>query len=597
MAALSALGDVFEPFELEWFEFEWFNFCSLHMKFLAVLLLLAVIGSAGDYSLNIRRSDGRRGPPATTTTTQKRSTFTTGYFVITLPQRLSDDALALVRQGIEHDYTPIATAQHVTVTGCSVTSELRVRIRTLLTVECTFTGSTISAAARKAFMASLVQHVLDATPSTGINTATAAVTVDEDQAVQLKLPDPPIVLAPENETTPTTGSTARRKRSLVKPVTSSLPPYGELSPPWALDAIDQRTTNYDQIYSYWGNATGMTGYVIDTGVDPTHAEFQGRVVALANTIDGSGPLDCNGHGTHVTGLMTGLYVGVAKGAHVRVIKALDCDGSGSTSSIVAALWLIDDDAINGRPGDPNSPFVINLSLNGPMSQSLTDALQTLLAAHHVIIVAAAGNAGSGACNTAPAAVSGVLAIGATTQSMQRASFSNYGSCVPRYAPGVGIVSTWPNGQYAIASGTSMAAPIEAGADLVVMGQMMDSGYTLGNTNIRTPVLSVMHLQATSSSSIDKPFLFASFDASAANNYGVTPPPPPPAPAPPGPQPPPPPPANPPALIVAPPVVRRTSGASGMHTYTRPSRLIGTRLAFMLLVLTLVQIHGIVGHRR
>lgn len=539
------------------------------------------------FELKIHRADGRRGPTPTGPHSKRftdtgSGTTVTGYYVTTFPLRLTDAALALVRQGIEMAWPEVAAAQHIQVDNCTVTSELRVRVRTILTIECTF-GVSVLSAARKQFVSALVANALKPTGLTTMGTSgTPAVTVDEDQVVDLHLPSPPEPLATPPPP-PNTGETAKKREAdesppdigeadyahFLKRTVAVLAPYGETFAPWHLDRIDQRDTNYDEIYTYWGNATGYTAYVIDTGVEPTHPEFQqptGRVVALGNTLDGSGPLDCNGHGTHVTGILAGTYVGVAKGAHVRVVKALDCSGSGTSSSIIAALWMIDDDAVNGRPGDPNSPFVINLSVNGPMSQSLTDALQAVLQAHHVIIVAAAGNSASSGCNTAPAAVSGVLAIGASTQADQRASYSNFGSCVPRYAPGSSVTSSWLNGQYAVASGTSMAAPCEAGADLIVMGQIMDGGYVLGNTNLRTIVLNVMHQQASRPSTLDKPLLFAAFDASTSGTPPATsrsatsvitaphPPPPPAAP--------PPPPA---LLLVAPPAVRKTSDATTTTT--------------------------------
>jgi subtilisin family serine protease len=292
--------------------------------------------------------------------------------------------------------------------------------------------------------------------------------------------------------------------------------------PWHLDRIDQRDTNYDGFFSYFGNGTGFTGYTIDTGGQPSHDEFVplGRLDAVANTLDGSGPLDCNGHGSHVAGLLGGLYVGVAKGAYIRTIKALDCSGSGTTSSVVAAIWFVDDDAINGRPGDSNSPFVVSMSLAGPMSTSMTDAIQSLLAAHHVIVVVAAGNAGGSSCNTAPAGIPGVVAVEASDSLDQRASFSNFGTCVATCSPGVLITSSWLGNAYAVASGTSMSTPIVAGALLTIIGQVMDSGYQLGNQNIRPFILSIYYAQATHVNSLDKPLTFTSFDASSANNFGL-----------------------------------------------------------------------------
>ncbi len=133
-----------------------------------------------------------------------------------------------------------------------------------------------------------------------------------------------------------------------------------------------------------------------------------------------------------------------------------------------------------------------------------------------------------------------------------------------------MVSAWLDNQYAVLSGTSMASPLEAGAELVVMAQMVDSGYNLGNTNIRPAMLNIMSTQATHVGTLDKGLLYLTFDASSSNNFGVPAPPPPPSPPPPPGvtpvSPPDPyagaPPPPPPMVLVPPPRARATGGSSG-----------------------------------
>ncbi len=462
--------------------------------------------------------------------------------------------------------------QQAAVTGlnCTLLKTVQTgRDRTFVIVECTFPPGGLLATnqtARKALVFNFIKAALAAAVIEGASADSTPLAIEEDIPVVLKLPAP-ARLMPEGWTM--VGGQGKKKRAQIVQLdnstgSSSLPPYIELGAPWHLDRIDSHPDTLDGFYGFYGNGTGHTGYIIDTGVQD-HPEFDppGRVVGLANTLDGSGPTDCNGHGTHVAGILAGIYVGVAKGAHIRVVKALDCSGSGTTSSVVAALYLIDDDALNVRPGDPNDPFVINLSLNGPMSQSMIDAVNILNSAHRVSIVAAAGNAASGACNTAPAAISGVTAVGATTSTDQLASFSNYGSCVPWYAPGVSVTSAWLGGLYAVLSGTSMASPVKAGIDLIVSGQFVDSGFILADgDNFILLMRQTCYDQRTVVQSLDRPLVYAAFDASSANNYGVpqpTPPPPPGTHAPPSPDGFPP--APPPVLLIAPPIIRASDATS------------------------------------
>ncbi len=231
----------------------------------------------------------------------------------------------------------------------------------------------------------------------------------------------------------------------------------QISPPWGLDRIDQRALPLDERYVYDGAGAGVHVYIIDTGIRATHSEFSGRVGAGFDFIDNdAAPDDCNGHGTHVAGIVGGATYGVAKGATLHPLRVLDCNGVGYTSGVIAAIDWVTANHIK--------PAVANLSLSGNSSTALDLAVRTSVAAG-VVYVVAAGNLGIDACNASPAREATAITVGATNSADQRASFSNYGACLDLFAPGVNILSAWHTGDNAeqTVSGTSMAAPHAAGA--------------------------------------------------------------------------------------------------------------------------------------
>lgn len=233
---------------------------------------------------------------------------------------------------------------------------------------------------------------------------------------------------------------------------------------WGLDRIDQRALPLSTDYSYPSTAgSGVTAYVVDTGVRSTHTEFTGRMAPGWTAInDGRGTEDCDGHGTHVAGTIAGTTWGVAKKATIVPVRVLDCFGSGTFSGIIAGLdWI----RLN-RTG----PAVVNMSLGGGLSSTVNTAVANLVASG-VTVVVAAGNSNANACNYSPAAAPSAITVGATTATDGRASFSNFGTCLDIFAPGQGITSSVIDSDSATAvySGTSMASPHVAGAAALYLG--------------------------------------------------------------------------------------------------------------------------------
>ncbi|MEU4821550.1 S8 family peptidase [Actinomadura sp. NPDC023710] len=224
--------------------------------------------------------------------------------------------------------------------------------------------------------------------------------------------------------------------------------------PWGLDRIDQRSAKLSKTYTYKSSGAGVNAYIIDTGLDVKHKEFGGRasIAWAASRFNGDGR-DCNGHGTHVAGIIGSKTYGAAKSVKLRALRVLDCNGEGSMSDIVdAANWLRTHAA---------KPAVANMSLGGPKSTAVNTAVMNL-SKSGVFTSVSAGNSNADACKVSPAGAGWVMAVGATTKSDTRASFSNWGKCVDINAPGYGIYSTWPGGGHKALSGTSMAAPYVSG---------------------------------------------------------------------------------------------------------------------------------------
>jgi subtilisin family serine protease len=254
------------------------------------------------------------------------------------------------------------------------------------------------------------------------------------------------------------------------PVQAQGKPAGGATPaaqvlPWGINRVKANTSS-TLAGNGSGAVTGVRAYIIDTGIDTGHTDLY--VVQHVNFAGGVNK-DCHGHGTHVAGTVGAKdnsqdVVGVAPGVALVGVKVLGCGGSGTTSGVIAGVDWVTANAT--APINQGQPAVANMSLGGGASQALDTAVLNSAAAG-VFYAVAAGNDGADACLGSPARAgagidNGVMTTAATDSTDKEASFSNYGSCVDGWAPGVGVLSTKKGGGTTTFSGTSMATPHMAG---------------------------------------------------------------------------------------------------------------------------------------
>ncbi|PEN11400.1 peptidase S8 [Longibacter salinarum] len=230
------------------------------------------------------------------------------------------------------------------------------------------------------------------------------------------------------------------------------------------------------------DGTGLTAWVIDSGVDLDHPDLNvdasRSATFFAKGKDSKSADDGNGHGSHVAGTIGALNndigtVGVAAGATIVGVKVLDSRGSGSYSVVIDGVDYV---AANASAGD-----VANLSLGGPTSDALDTAVKNL-ADQGVLVALAAGNSGEDANLSSPSRVEypGVYTVSAMDDTDSFASFSNFGNPPIEFAsPGVDVESTYKDGGYATLSGTSMASPHLAGI-LLITGANPPTDGTVNN---------------------------------------------------------------------------------------------------------------------
>ncbi|KAI1264914.1 subtilase [Xylariaceae sp. FL1019] len=212
---------------------------------------------------------------------------------------------------------------------------------------------------------------------------------------------------------------------------------------------------------------GITAYVVDTGIRTTHQQFQGRAEMVFNAVEGSADTDENGHGSHVSGTIGGATFGVAKNVQLKGVKVLGADGGGTNSDVLDGINFVETDVNEKKLA---GKVVMNMSLGGGFSQALNNAIEALAAAG-IVPVVAAGNEDVDAANDSPASSPNAITVGAIDASDDtKASFSNFGSLVDIFAPGVDVLSVGikSDTDTETLSGTSMASPHVCGLAAYLM---------------------------------------------------------------------------------------------------------------------------------
>ena len=213
---------------------------------------------------------------------------------------------------------------------------------------------------------------------------------------------------------------------------------------WALDRIDQNSTELDGKYKYQSTGKGVTAYIIDGDMQP-HKEFSERFVDVVDFY-GEGLDECQNHGTAMASLVGGKDFGVAKKVSLVSVKVAGCQldqdtGTygmiGSPEQMVEGIRWVMENAVR--------PAVVNISFSefNPLSRSgepfsgdttVYDAL-TELVDSGIVAVVAAGNKGADACDRSQPRVEGAITVGSVDENDSRSEFSNFGPCVDIFAPG------------------------------------------------------------------------------------------------------------------------------------------------------------------
>ncbi|MBC7949595.1 MAG: S8 family serine peptidase [Chitinophagaceae bacterium] len=236
----------------------------------------------------------------------------------------------------------------------------------------------------------------------------------------------------------------------------------------------------------YGDGTGKTAWVIDTGIDFEHPDLnvdQARSKSFITAEPSAS--DLNGHGTHVAGIIgaknnTIGILGVASGATLVSLKVLNEEGEGTLSAIIQALAYVN---ANAKAGD-----VVNMSLGEEVASPTLDQHVQNTAARGIYIAMAAGNDSKAARDFSPGRANGanLYTVSAVDSLDNFANFSNFGNdVVDVAAPGVRIISTYMGNRYAIMSGTSMATPHVAGL-LLLKGRSMTTSGSAVNDPDGTP---------------------------------------------------------------------------------------------------------------
>jgi subtilisin family serine protease len=320
-----------------------------------------------------------------------------------------------------------------------------------------FENNGLSVASMAASIAAQHQSTIEHTYSTALRGVALPLTAAEANAMRA---DPNVAFVEQDQVVTLTSVT-------------------ETNAPWGIDRTDQRALPLNATYVANADGTGVTAYMIDSGINYANPEFGGRAVMGIDLITAGGTAtDCHGHGTGTASLVGGARYGVAKNIRLVAVRVSDCNGSAiQTSTVLAAVdWVTANRVL---------PAVANMSLIVPASSALNLAVANSIASG-VVYAVAAGNNTDDACQYSPASAPGAITVGATNSVDSFASWSSFGSCVAINAPGENITMAWccTNTSTKTSSGTSFATPHVAGTAALYL----QAHPTATTTQVRSALL-------------------------------------------------------------------------------------------------------------
>ncbi|MFG2987308.1 S8 family peptidase [Streptomyces sp. NPDC048258] len=229
--------------------------------------------------------------------------------------------------------------------------------------------------------------------------------------------------------------------------------------PWGLARISHREPvgSGPWQYTFNGDGAGVTVYVLDSGIDLKHREFEGRAAWLGNVTGDDIGRDCNGRGTHLAGTVGAKTYGVAKKASLRAVKVAGCDGAATAEDLIKGIAL----AVNDKKGTKGN--VILIGVTQPRNSALNNAVQDAFSKGFVVVVAAGGP--GDACDFTPASAPNAVTVGATTKDDRLLPASGQGPCVDVLGPGEDTVSTWTGGAGATRTESAAASAAAHAAGL------------------------------------------------------------------------------------------------------------------------------------
>ncbi|GAA6229392.1 proprotein convertase subtilisin/kexin type 9 isoform X1 [Lates japonicus] len=251
------------------------------------------------------------------------------------------------------------------------------------------------------------------------------------------------------------------------------------SAPWNLQRLLQPHGSSSENGTYQPPNDGRMAevYLMDGSVQSSHREVEGRVLITDfNDIPEEDGVrvhrqasQCDSHGTHIAGVVSGSDSGVARGAGINLVRVLNCQGKGTVSGALAGMEYIRATLL----ARPVNAVVVLLPFIGGFSRSLNAACRDMVA-NGAVVIAAAGNYREDACLYSPASEPEVITVGAVNAAdqlmSQGAGGTNFGRCVDLFAPGDDIVSASSDCStcFTTRSGTSQAAAHAAGVAAVIL---------------------------------------------------------------------------------------------------------------------------------